>query len=195
MSRIVFIALLILSGCYPSTYHHDRQFAFAGEGRYITDVPFFRQEANYCGPATMASVLNYWGYQISLEEVAGKVYTPKLKGSVTVDMLNYAKGTGFNAAWYKGNIQNIRKEIDNGYPLILYIDLGYPNFPPGHPIVSSGHYIVVVGYDDDKEGIIAYSGEDKDLFIPYNKLMKSWGKTGFWTLLILPKEDNKPVSK
>ncbi|MBI4745195.1 MAG: C39 family peptidase [Deltaproteobacteria bacterium] len=186
MIRIVFIALLILSGCYLPTYYHDRQ--FSGEGRYINDVPFFPQEDNYCGPATMASVLNYRGYEVSLEEVASKVFTPKLKGSVTVDMLNYAKGIGFYAAWYKGSIQNLRKEIDNRRPLILYLDFGYKLFPAGHPIFPSGHYVVAVGYDDKKEGIIAYSGKDKDLFIPYNKLIKSWGKTGFWTLLILPKD-------
>lgn len=143
----------------------------------------------------MASVLNYWGYQVSQEEVAGKVFTPKLKGSVTVDMLNYARRVGFDASSYRGSIQDIRKEIDNRHPLILYIDFGYPIFPSGHPIFPSGHYIVVVGYDDNKEGIIAYSGKDKDLLIPYRKLMESWGLTGFWTLLILPKEDNKPESK
>ena len=186
MSRIVFIALLILSGCYPPTYKHDHQ--FASEGRYIDDVPFFPQEDYYCGPATLASVINYLGSQVSQEEVAGKVFTPKLKGSITVDMLNYARRTGFDASSYVGNIQDIRKEIDNRHPLILYIDLGYPIFP-------SGHYIVVVGYDDSKEGVIAYSGRDKDLFIPYKKLMKSWEKTGYWTLLILPKEENKPVNK
>jgi ABC-type bacteriocin/lantibiotic exporter with double-glycine peptidase domain len=193
MNRIVFIALLILSGCHNPTIYNVHQ--STGERSYINDVPFFPQEYNYCGPATMASVLNYRGYQVSQEEVASKIYTPKLKGSVTVDMLNYAKGTGFYAAWYKGSIENIRKEIDNRHPLILYLDLGYPIFPSGHPIFPSGHYIVVVGYDDNKEGIIAYSGKNKDLFIPYKKLMKSWGKTGFWTLLILPKEENKPESK
>lgn len=179
MSRIIFISLLILSGCYSPTYRHDHQ--FAGKGGYINDVPFFPQEDYYCGPASMASVLNYWGYKVSQEEVAGKVFTPKLKGSVTVDMLNYARGAGFDASTYSGSIQEIRKEVDNRHPLILYIDLGYPLFP-------SGHYVVVVGYDDNKEGVIAYSGKDKDLFISYKKLMKNWGKTGFWTLLIPPKD-------
>ena len=194
MRIIVFISLLLfLPGCFIPTFYNVNE--LSERGRYITNVPFFPQAVNYCGPSTMASILNYWGYNVSLEEVAGKVYTPKLNGAITVDMLNYAKEVGFYAAWSKGSINKLKEEIDNGHPLIIYIDLGYPNFPPGHPIVFSGHYIVVVGYDDDKEGIIAYSGEDKDLFIPYNKLMKSWGKTGFWTLLILPKEDNKPVSK
>ena len=118
MSRIVFIALLTLSGCFLPNSHDDRKFAFASERRYINYIPFFLQEYNYCGPATMASVLNYWKYHVSLEEVVKKVYTPKLKGSVTIDMLNYARETGFYAAWYKGNIQNVRKEINDGHPLI-----------------------------------------------------------------------------
>ncbi|MBF8251631.1 MAG: PA2778 family cysteine peptidase [Deltaproteobacteria bacterium] len=92
------------------------------------------------------------------------------------------------AAWSKESINKLKKEIDNGHPLILYIDLGYPTLPLGHPFFPSGHYIVVVGYDDDRKGVIVYSGEDKNLFIPYNKLHKVWGKTGFWTLLILPKD-------
>lgn len=186
MRIILLISLLsFLSGCFTPTLYNVNE--LSERGRYIRNVPFFPQEVNYCGPSTMASVLNYWGYQVSLDEVAGKIYTPKLNGTITIDMMNYAKGAGFYAAWAKGSINQLKKEIESGHPLILYLDLGYSALPAGHPTVSSGHYIVVVGYDDEKKGIIVYSGEDKDLFIPYNKLHKVWGKTGFWTLLILPK--------
>lgn len=187
MRIIVFISLfLFLPGCLTPTFYNVHE--LSERGRYVTNVPFFPQAVNYCGPSTMASVLNYWGYNVSLEEVAGKIYTPKLNGTITLDMLNYAKEAGFYADWSKGSIDKLKKEIDNGHPLILYTDLGYPTLPPGHPFFPSGHYIVVVGYDDDKKGVIVYSGEDKDVFIPYNKLHKVWGKTGFWALLILPKD-------
>ncbi len=94
-------------------------------------------------------------------------------------MINYAKKSGFKAVSYKGSIEDIQVEIDQARPLILYLDIGYKIFP-------EGHYIVVVGYN--KEGILAHSGKDKEVFMRYDKLLKSWGKTGFWTLLILPKE-------
>jgi len=148
---------------------------------YIKDVPFFPQEENYCGPASLASVLGYWGHNISQEEVAREIYTPQIKGAITVDLANYAKRKGFDAVSYKGDLEKLKFEIEKGHPVILFLHMG-------NSIVPRRHYIVVVGYDESMKAVIAYSGREKDILIPYDELLKSWERTGYWTLLILPKE-------
>jgi len=148
---------------------------------YIKDVPFFPQEENYCGPASLASVLGYWGHNISQEEVAREIYTPQIKGAITVDLVNYAKRKGFDAVSYKGDLEKLKFEIEKGHPVILFLHMG-------NSIVPRRHYIVVVGYDESMKAVIAYSGREKDILIPYDELLKSWERTGYWTLLILPKE-------
>lgn len=175
--KIFIVFSLLLFGCRPSYYQFE--YRLEGRGIYINNVPFFPQEENYCGPAALASVLNFYGYKATQQDIAKEIFTPRLKGTITVEMAGFARRAGFGAAYYKGGIENIKAEIDKGHPLILYIKTGYLISP-------SGHYITVVGYDDTKEGVIAYSGRDKDIFISYKKLMKDWGKTGYWTLLILP---------
>jgi hypothetical protein len=45
--------------------------------------------------------------------------------------------------------------------------------------------MVVFGYYEN--GIIAHSGKERHKFIPSKDFLKSWERTKFWTLLILPK--------
>jgi hypothetical protein len=45
--------------------------------------------------------------------------------------------------------------------------------------------MVIIGYGE--QGILVNSGKHQRQFIPYNSLLKTWGRTKFWTLLITPK--------
>lgn len=176
LSLLIF---LFISGCNPSYLHFE--YRLEEQVHYIKNVPFFPQEENYCGPASLASVLGYWGHNVSQEEVAREIYTPQIKGAINVDLANYAKRKGFDAVSYKGDLEKIKGEVDKGHPLILYLHMGIP-------LVPRRHYMVAVGYDESKKAVIVYSGKDKDLLIPYEYLLKRWRRTGYWTLLILPKE-------
>lgn len=180
--KILIFLFLFLIGCQPSYY--NLEYRFEGQGNYIKGVPFFPQEENYCGPASMAGVLGYWGDNISQEEAARDIFIPALKGTVTVDMVNYPRKRGFHASAYKGSLENLKEEVDKGHPLILYIHMGIP-------LVPRRHYMVAVGYDETKKAVIAYSGREKDILIPYEELLKSWRRTGYWALLIIPKEGNE----
>lgn len=177
--RLLPLLILLLTGCQPSYYQFE--YRFEEQVHYIKDVPFFPQEENYCGPSSMASVLGYWGDNVSQEEAARDIFIPMLKGTITVDMVNYARKRGFHASSYKGSLESLKEEINKGHPLILYLHMGIP-------IVPRRHYMVAIGYDETKKAVIAHFGRDKDLLIPYEDLLKSWRRTGYWTLLILPKE-------
>ena len=147
---------------------------------YIKGVPFYPQEDFYCGPAALSSILNFYGLMTNQEEIAKEVYVPKLKGSLTVDLLNYAKRNGFHATFYKGSLEDLKKSIKARRPLILFLNLGSDFFPVGH-------YLVVVGIDDSEENIITYSGREKNKVYSFETLRKAWKRTGYGTLQVLPK--------
>lgn len=171
---------ILLYGC--STVSNTKEGIYQNPGTsYIKDVPFFSQKRYYCGPASLASVMNFYGVSVSEEETAKQVYNPKLNGALSMDMLNYARAKGLDAAYYKGSMEDIKKEISLGRPVIMFLDLGYFFYPVRH-------YIVAVGYDDKIGYLIAYSGAEKDKTFSYREIQAAWEKTGFGTILITPKE-------
>jgi ABC-type bacteriocin/lantibiotic exporter with double-glycine peptidase domain len=146
--------------------------------RLIQNVPFYPQEAYQCGPASLAGVLNHWGLPVSPEAIATEIYSQSAKGTLNVDLVYYAQEKGFKAVSYSGSVEDIRKKIDSGFPLIVFVDYGFW-------VYQQNHFMVIVGYGE--QGILVNSGKHPRQFIPYNRLLKTWKRTKFWTLLITPK--------
>jgi len=145
--------------------------------RVIEDVPFYPQEMFQCGPASLAEVLNYWGVKVSPEETADEIYSSSAKGTLNLDMVIYAKKKGLKADQYRGSFEDIKNRINQGYPLIVLVDYGLW-------LVQQNHFMVVFGYRDN--GIIVHSGKTSNKFLPIEDFAKTWEKTNFWTLLIVP---------
>ncbi|HLC18200.1 MAG TPA: C39 family peptidase [Thermodesulfobacteriota bacterium] len=153
-----------------------------GAGHFIEGVPFFPQDEQMCGPAALASVMGYYGAGSGMEAVAARVYEERLKGTLPVDLLIYAKEKGFRAQYYRGSLEDLKERLSEDKPLILFLNLGIPEYPVGH-------YIVAVGYNDRVKAVVAHSGVHREKVYSYRGLLKHWGKTGFSTLLITPEED------
>ncbi len=124
-------------------------------------------------------MLNYWGIKVTPEEIAGEIYSNSARGTLNIDMVLYAQRKGLKAIQYEGNIQDLRKNIDVGYPIIVLVDQGFSFY-------QANHFMVVIGYNED--GVIVNSGKDKEKFISEKDFLHSWRKTNFWTLLIRPNE-------
>ena len=146
---------------------------------YISDVPFFPQSKYQCGPATLASVLNYHGSQVTPGEIAEAIYEKRLKGTLSIDLMLFARRMGFNAKSYKGSISDLKGHISRDRPLIVFRDLGYPLLP-------IRHFSVVIGYDDAKGILVLHSGKRRNRLISYEKFLRSWAEMDYWTLLVLP---------
>ncbi|MBI5560679.1 MAG: C39 family peptidase [Deltaproteobacteria bacterium] len=180
---LAFLCAAVLSGCAGV----DKAGVFNTIGKtsdpsaafMIEGVPHFPQEEFMCGPSSLASVLNYYGAGVSMEEVAGEVYMAGLKGSLSIDLLIYAKGKGFNASYYSGGLPDLKKRVGEKTPPIIFVNLGFDVYPVGH-------YMVVTGFSDPDGVIIAHSGIEKDKIITYRELVNAWKKTDFSTLLVTP---------
>lgn len=178
-TEIVFV-LVMLCGCASVAGVPD-----LGGGsslRIIENVPFFPQEDYQCGPASLASVLNYTGVSVTPDEIGKAIYSESARGTLNIDMLIYARTRGIEASHYRGAWDDLRRKIDSGFPLIVLVDQGFSLF-------QANHFMVIIGYGDDS--VVAHSGKHEREVIPREDFLKSWEKAGFWTLLIQPKATKK----
>ncbi len=150
---------------------------------YIQGIPFFPQEEFQCGPAVLASVLSFFGYRTVPENISKAIYLEGIQGTITMDMgrfvARYAGDGRISVSELQGDLEVIRRDVSRGYPVIVFVDLGIWN-------IRKGHYMLIVGYDDVRGGIITYSGVERDKLIPYTRFMRTWERGGYWALRIIP---------
>ena len=152
------------------------------KGRYIIKgVPFYPQLKDFCGPASLASIINYWGGNVSQEEIGKRIFRKELKGSLSIDMLLYVREKGFNADIIRGDIESVKKEIRENRPVLAFLNVGFKWFP-------RWHYLVIFGYDDLKKTVLTHSGRKEVKTFKYTDFLNKWKDTDYWGLTIMPQD-------
>jgi len=146
---------------------------------YVKQVPFYPQTQYQCGPASLATVLNYWGRHVTPEQIAQEIYRPGMKGTLSLDLWQYAKAQDFQASVRQGSWEFLETQVSRERPIIAFLNLGFRQVP-------LGHFLVVVGVDPEDKSVIAYSGVEKNQRIPFDRFKEAWEKTNYWSLLIEP---------
>lgn len=172
-AEIVLILIVLLPGC--AYINSTRDTKIESPVHIVGGVPFYPQEDYQCGPASLASVMNYWGVSITPEEIAKQIYSQSAGGTLNIDMVLYAQARGLESSHYKGGLDDLRKKIDSGQPIIVLVDYGFS-------IVQANHFMVVIGYNE--HGVVVNSGRHEKKFISMDDFLKLWERTKFWTLLI-----------
>jgi len=173
---LVWVALLGCTG--PSALAPNASATMAAH--HLSDVPFFPDDTDQCGWASLAGVFAYWGAGNDAAVLKHEVYVAKVGGALPMDLLLAARRHGFRAEASKGELRAVKGEIDAGRPVIAFLNLGYVIYP-------RGHFVIVTGYDDRRGGFYAHSGATADRFLPYDRFVQDWEKTGRWTLTIVPR--------
>lgn len=149
----------------------------------VIQVPFFAQEEFQCGPAALATVIDYWhtktgsGKNLTPEEIASDIYSPSARGVLGMDMERYARKQGFRVEHVAGSIDKLKENIDAGIPSIVLVDYGIL-------VYQRNHFMVVKGYLSD--GVLVNSGREEGKFIGNQELLSVWKKTAYWMLLVKP---------
>jgi hypothetical protein len=149
--------------------------------RHLLAVPFFPQTERACGPSALAGVLAYWEQPRPVEEIAARVFHERLGGTLTLDLVLYARSLGFHAEEGAWDLERIRASVARGRPVIVLVDLG-------GWLIRQPHYGTVVGYDDGRRVLIAHWGEEAEKAIPYDTFEEWWKRMGRWGLVVEPKE-------
>ena len=171
---------LISFGCATPTPQSSKiiknQSTFNLQRKIISDVPFILQKKNHCGPATLAMNLNWYGKNITADEISYDLYRSDKEGSFKTDMIYSARKNGYIAVKIK-NLSDILKEVANNRPVIVFQNLGFDWYP-------LWHYALVVGYDLQKNEITMHSGENKFKTQELRKFERTWSRGGHWAILL-----------
>lgn len=170
MKRLIFLIILFFAYSCSNVYIKPQS-----NSKIIDNVPFYPQQEYQCGPASLASVMNYHGLAVTPGEIAADIFSKSAKGTLNLDLLIYARKKGFNAIHYSGSMEDIRANINVGYPVIVLVDYGFLFY-------QQNHFMVVIGYNDD--GLIVNSDLLEGQFVDSKRFLSAWGKTSYWTLLI-----------
>lgn len=145
----------------------------------IDGVPRIKQLRNYCGPATLAAVLQCFGENTTQERIGKAVYNPIAGTTNGADMLFYARSEGYAAYSWNSSIADAKRKLAAGAPIIV-LQQNSTSDP-------SGHYRVLTGYNDATS---TFSVMDPyyDLIteLSYAQCEKLWKPMGLWALLVVP---------
>lgn len=87
---LLVIIVIILSACSTVSVQFD------SNPILIDNIPFYPQEEYQCGPASLASALNYWGVHVTPDDIAKEIYSESARGTLNIDMILYINKKGLN---------------------------------------------------------------------------------------------------
>lgn len=144
----------------------------------LPKAPF--QEA--CGPEVLTAILHYWGDYVPIQDVATRLYSPQLGGTLSTELAPFARERGFAATHLEGNIALLKQKIKEAHPLIVMIDMA-----PSGSSQPAFHFLAVIGYSDQHRAILfRHHSPGPYLAIPYSQLLTRWARAGYFTLEIRP---------
>ncbi|MEM9970762.1 MAG: PA2778 family cysteine peptidase [Pseudomonadota bacterium] len=142
----------------------------------VTGVPLIQQADFFCGPASLAMVMQWSGIDVTQQELAGQAFTPGAGGTYLADMLGTARRRGQLAVPVDG-FAALTGEVDAGNPVIVFQNLGL-SFAP------IWHYGVVTAYDLDAGTVTLNSGQRDVMVMAVPDFLISWDLAERWAITL-----------
>lgn len=170
--------LLALGGCATPQLTALKAEPPAGMAPHaeIRSTPFFPQTAYHCGPASLATVLNFAGVNTTPQALADEVYVPERKGALQAEMLAAVRRHGLVAYPLRPRLDDLLREVAAGTPVVVLENLSLPIFP-------MWHYAVVIGYDLPREAIVLRSGTTRREVMALGTFEHTWARSGHWAMV------------
>lgn len=107
----------------------------------MINLVVFKQTKGFCGPFSVKSVLDYYGVEKGVDEIAEIIHATPDYGCDPKDIVEGVKKIGLNAFYKKNSsIDEVKKYVECGIPVIVEW------FSPE----DNGHYTPVVGFEGDE---------------------------------------------
>lgn len=145
----------------------------------IDSVPFHAQDAYQCGPAALAMILNHRDLPDTPATLKDRVYLPKRRGSLQVEMVAAARERDLLVYPVAPNLMALIEEIHAGNPVLVLQNLAF-NWHP------RWHYAVVIGYDLARQEMIVHSGANAAQREPFSVFLRTWSRGDYWAQVVLP---------
>ncbi len=184
--RAACLALLgWLAACAPAFDPDERLTVDVPARAQVSGVPLIQQDAFFCGPTSIAMVMQWAGSDINQQDVAKLAFNPGAGGTYLADMTGSSRRLG-QLAVEISTFDQLLAEIDAGHPVIVFQNLGLG-------VAPVWHYGVVTGYDFGRDEVYLNSGQLDQMVLPFATFERTWRRGGFWGLLVLP-PNQLPVS-
>jgi len=118
-------------------------------GCLIQTVPFEKWLGkNYCGPACLTMVFNYWDEtrSFSQRKIMDEIYDSESQVTYNSDLVLYPRTKGFESYSFQGDLRILKDVVGKDIPVIV--------LTKAIKQIAKGHYRVVIGFDDDEDQII-----------------------------------------
>lgn len=173
--------LLLLTACQTpmqtKVLLSDNHFGFSQHT--IPNVPFYPQQAFFCGPTTLSEVINFYGGNAAPKDIAPATFIPELEGTLQVEMISSARQNGLLAYAERGSLTQLLGLVKDNIPVIVLQNNSISMFP-------MWHYAVVIGYDLAEESIILHTGETKAHKLNLATFERTWQRGNYWFLAAVP---------
>lgn len=120
---------------------------------------------------------NFYGHNISQDEIAGAIYLPEIRGTLTTELADYAHRFNLWVRPYRGSPADLRQKLAAGIPLLVLGKLG-----------AQYHYFIVLDVDDFHQTVTVHSDTRPLLTLRQEEFQRFWDRAERWTLLICPVE-------
>lgn len=174
----------------------------------LEGIQFRQQSWNNCGPATMAMTLTYFQIFQTQSQVAAVVKPSKEDRNVSPhEMTAYVNHETELAALDRtnGDLTTLRRLLSEGIPVIVEVGV----VPPGEYawIEWSGHYLLLVAYEDASETFWVYdswfgtsevpreNAHDRGRQFSYDELDRLWRQFNRNYIVIYRPEDADTVAE
>lgn len=134
---------------------------------------FTQQGYNNCGPASLSTMMSYWGIEFTQAEAAAHLKPDKEDPNVRPDeMAAFVTPYGYSMIIREGgNLELLKDFVAAGYPVL--IETGYD--PEPETIGWTSHYLTIVGYSDRDQSLIAMDTYRRpNWYYPYREIDQFW---------------------
>ena len=145
----------------------------------LTQVPFYPQVDDQCGPAALAMALTHAGVARTPEQLRDEVYLPLRQGSLPMELVSAVRRTGLTPQVLSPQLPALLQALAQGRPVIVLMNVRWRLWP-------QWHYAVVVGYDLPHDQIVLRSGLEERHTLSLSAFDAQWANAERWGLVVWP---------
>ena len=183
--------MITLSGCGNAPIRQDsgspESLSVDGAGAFplpqvqrqnLQQVPFYPQELYQCGPAALATILSHQGYEVAPKDLVEQVYLPEQEGSLPLEMVSTGRSFGLLAYRLEPELNHLLLQVEAGYPVLVFQNLGLESLP-------QWHFAVIVGFDLVRNELILRSATYREHRVDVKTFINTWERANRWAYVFL----------